>query len=258
MHAPHAADADGDGEAAQAWLDAEPDAEAPQNRRDSLRVPEMPTMDMSEFEALEAEAEKKARRSRSLTPSQQAAPSPHTAAQSARPAGTSASVVPTLSLQNIPDASVEASRTPTGDLPQLQMCMSPSLDGPTVCASPQVPGGPKNRASEAAPQGSLVSPVAPSHPGAGRSVNQIDNRDADAKARAVKNALVNQSLTGEPPACIPAWIASCARQAFAFLLMPQGHKRSVALPTAVYIGSISLQGFHIHLLLSSAYIQWNL
>lgn len=197
----HAADDDGNVAVEQAWLE-DATADAAHSRRDSFTVPAMPTMDMSEFEALEAEAEKKARRSPSLTPSQQAAASPHLPGPSAAPPSA-------LSLQNIPDgsSSMEASGTPPSgdlDLPQLQMCLSPSLDGPTVCASPQVPGGGASKASKG--EGSQVEvqvaqppAAAPAQVGAGACGTDSSRADVDAKSRAIKNALVNQSLTGESP-----------------------------------------------------------
>lgn len=152
----------------------------------------MPTMDLSEFEALETEVftcAGKSKRSLSLTPTQQAATS--AADQPIKSAWRSPAVPPALPAVNVPDASMEASGTPTGELPKLQMCMSPSFDAPIVCASPRVPGGATGGAKKVAQQGNQISPTVAAAPS-----REGDKRAADVRARSIKNALVNQSLTG--------------------------------------------------------------
>lgn len=153
--------------------------------RDSLPVPELPTMDVSEFEALETEALKyssKGRRSVSVDPSV-ASPALQAAAKTSSPN------------VHVP----EASGTPPGDVPKPEMCNSPSLDGPTVCASPRVLGGTaerlktkggsrKSSQNHSAAPGSAVAATADS--------SEADKLAADSKEMAIKHALVNQSLTG--------------------------------------------------------------
>jgi hypothetical protein len=224
-----------------ATLAAGEEGQAEQNRRDSLSVPEMPTMDIAEFEALESEAlqyanKRKSKHSQAHTPTDQQGS--HAAATAPAPAlekrGT---MLPACSMWTVPrcdiaDASMGCAGTSSRDsLPHLEVCTSPSLAEPAVCASPRVPGsgvmsGPRSTGGSKQGSQRCTATVA-----AGTSAEET-MPSADAAARAIKNALVNQSLTGVglPVCCIPNPLASNAS-----LTLHPSHRKAL-------IGGINLQG----------------